>query len=115
MHLIPCHFHVFMHKKYLKPTKLVRSIYIFHVPKLYFMAKISTGMITQAIMAIVLLVVLFKLYAVLVPEAQAAGDELNDSGVPLGGLFTGNGIVFLIIMAALVFVVVKSFMGGISK
>lgn len=74
--------------------------------------KIGTSMISQAITAIVLLVVLFKLYAVLVPEAQTAGDELNASGVPLGGLFTGNGIVFLIIMAALIFVVVRSFLKG---
>jgi hypothetical protein len=73
--------------------------------------KIGSSMIEQAIMAIVLLVILFKLYAQLVPEAQSAGDELNTSGVPLGSLFSGNGIVFLIIMAALIFVVVKSFLG----
>lgn len=72
--------------------------------------KVGTSMINQAIYGIVLLVVLFKLYAVLVPEAQTAGDELNASGVPLGSLFTGSGIVFLIIMAALVFTVIKSFM-----
>ena len=79
------------------------------------MAKLTTSSITNAIMAIVLLVVLFQLYAVLVPEAQAAGDTLNASGVPLGTFFSANGIVFLIIMAALIFVVVKSFMTGIAK
>lgn len=73
---------------------------------------ISTGMINNAILGIVLLVVLFKLYAVLVPEAQTAGDELNASGVPLGSLFTSNGVIFLIIMVALIIVVVKSFMKG---
>ena len=77
--------------------------------------KIGTAMIEQAILAIVLLVVLFKLYASLVPEAQTAGDELNASGVPLGSLFSGSGIVFLIIMASLVFVVVKSFLRGSGK
>lgn len=71
---------------------------------------IGTGMIEKAILGIVMLVILFKLYATLVPEAQAAGDDLNASGVPLGSLFTSNGIVFLIIMAALVFVVVRAFM-----
>lgn len=79
------------------------------------MATLTTNSITNAIMAIVLLVVLFQLYSVLVPEAQTAGDNLNSSGVPLGSFFTANGVVFLIIMAALIFVVVKSFMGGISK
>lgn len=74
--------------------------------------KLSTGMINQAILGIVLLVVLFKLYAVLIPEAQSAGNDLNESGVPFGGLFTGNGVVFIVIMAALIIVVVKAFMGG---
>ena len=73
---------------------------------------LGTGMINQAIMGIVLLVVLFKLYAQLVPEAQTAGQELNDSGVPLGSLFSSDGIVFVIIMAALVIVVVRSFLGS---
>jgi hypothetical protein len=72
--------------------------------------RLSEGMLTKAIIGIVLLVVLFQLYSVLVPEAQTAGDTLNASGVPLGGLFTGSGIVFVIIMASLVIVVVRAFM-----
>lgn len=75
-------------------------------------AKLGTGMINTAIIAIVLLVVLFQLYAVLVPTAQTAGDTLNATGVPLGNLFTSGGVVFVIIMAALLFVVVRSFLGG---
>ena len=71
---------------------------------------LSTGILNTAILAIVLLVVLFQLYAQLVPEAQAAGDELNASGVPLGNLFTSQGIVFVIIMAALIILVVKAFL-----
>ncbi len=73
---------------------------------------ITNNTLTSAILGIVLLVVLFQLYATLVPEAQAAGDDLNASGVPLGNLFVGTGIVFVIIMAALVILVVKSFMGS---
>ena len=72
--------------------------------------KLSTSMVNTAILAIVLLTVLFQLYAQLVPEAQTAGNTLNASGVPLGSLFTGNGVVFVIIMAALIIVVVRSFM-----
>lgn len=71
---------------------------------------LTSGYLEQAILAIVLLVVLFKLYSSLVPEAQQAGDALNSSGVPLGSLFTSNGVVFVIIMAALIIVVVRSFM-----
>ena len=76
---------------------------------------LNTGSITTAITAIVLLVILFKLYAVLVPEAQSAGNTLNTSGVPLGSLFTSNGVVFIIIMAALVITVVYSFMPKSKK
>lgn len=76
------------------------------------MAKLSTAMLNSAILGIVLLVVLFKLYAQLVPEAQDAGDNLSGSGVPLGSIFSGSGIVFLVIMSALLIVVVKSFIGG---
>ena len=77
--------------------------------------KLSTAMLNTAILGIVLLVVLFQLYSDLVPEAQTAGDELNASGVPLGSLFTSSGVVFIIIMAALVIVVVKSFMPSGGK
>jgi len=73
---------------------------------------IGTGTINTAILAIVLLTVLFQLYSVLVPEAQTAGNTLNSSGVPLGNLFVSSGVVFVIIMAALLILVVKSFMGG---
>lgn len=72
--------------------------------------KLTTGTINTAILGIVLLVVLFKLYAVLIPEAQTAGDELNASGAPLGSLFTSNGVVFIIMMVGLLIVVVKSVM-----
>ena len=72
---------------------------------------LSTANINTAIIGIVLLVVLLQLYSVLVPEAQTAGQSLNDSGVPLGTLFLPGGIVFLIIMAGLVFAVVRSFLG----
>jgi len=74
--------------------------------------KLGVGVLQTAILAIILLTVLFTLYSDLIPEAQTAGDELNASGVPLGSFFTGGGIVFLIIMAALLILVIKSFMGG---
>lgn len=71
---------------------------------------INKNTLETAFYTIVLLVVIFKGYAALVPEAQSAGDELNASGVPLGSLFTSNGVVFLIIMAALVISVIRSVM-----
>lgn len=70
---------------------------------------LKTGVLNTAILAIILVTILFELYAALVPTAQTAGDTLNASGVPLGSLFVGTGIVFLIIMAALIILVVKAF------
>lgn len=76
----------------------------------------STKIINTAIIGILLVVVLFKMYAVLIPEVQTAGNELNESGAPLGSLFAGNnGVVVLLIMIALVLVIVKSFMGHTKK
>ena len=73
---------------------------------------LGTDTLSRAIEALVLLVVLFILYSTLVPEAQTAGNTLNASGVPLGSLFVGTGVVFVIIMAALIILVVKTFMKG---
>ncbi len=77
--------------------------------------ELTTNVLNTAIIAIVLLVVLFLLYAELVPEAQTAGQTLNDSGVPLGSLFLPSGVVFVIIMAALIILVVKAFLPKSGK
>lgn len=46
------------------------------------------------------ILLLLKILAATVPEAQAAGNELNASGVPLGSLFTANGVLFIILMVS---------------
>ncbi len=71
--------------------------------------------VTGAVEAIILIVVLFLLFADLVPEAQSAGNELNASGVPLGTLFTGSGVVILLIMVGLLLTVLKVVMPGSRK
>ena len=71
--------------------------------------------VTSAVEAIVLVVVLFLLFAQLVPEAQSAGNQLNASGVPLGTLFTGSGVVILLIMVGLLLTVLKVVMPGSRK
>ena len=74
-----------------------------------------SGRVTSAVEAIILIVVLFLLFADLVPEAQTAGNELNASGVPLGSLFTGSGVVILLIMVGLLLTVLKVVMPGSRK
>ena len=71
--------------------------------------------VTGAVEAIVLVVVLFLLFAQLVPEAQTAGNTLNASGVPLGSLFTGTGVMILLIMVGLLLTVLKVVMPGSRK
>lgn len=73
------------------------------------------GKVTQSIEAIILIVVLFIMFAQLVPEAQTAGNSLNASGVPLGTLFTGNGVVILLIMVGLLLTVLSVVLPKKSK
>ena len=54
------------------------------------------------------IVVLFSAVALLYPTAAAAGDTLNTSGFPLGSLFVGGGVVFIIIAAMILKSVVKT-------
>ncbi len=102
---------------------------------------LTTSIIQTSILSLVLLVVLFQIYANITPEAQAAGNNLGNQArcesaggnfatgscttngsiegaavgfdtIPLSGLFSGTGVVFIIIIAALIILVVKSFMTG---
>lgn len=75
----------------------------------------NDSIVEKWIYGIILLVVLFKVVAQLLPEAQDAGDELNSSGVPLGSFFASDGIVFLVIMAGILILVVRSYMKGGKK
>ena len=65
------------------------------------------GKVTTAIEGIILVVVLFLMFAQLVPEAQTAGQTLNDTGVPLGSLFSQDGVMILLIMVGLLLVILR--------
>jgi hypothetical protein len=71
---------------------------------------LNTGMIESMIIGLVLLVVLFVTGSELIPEAQTAGDTLCSSGIPFAGLFSGDGLVFIIVAASLLLVVVFAFL-----
>lgn len=58
-------------------------------------------------------ILLFLVLAELVPEAMDAGDDLNESGMPLGDLFASTGAVFVILAAGILLVVVGAV--GIKK
>ena len=108
---------------------------------------INTAFVNKAIITILVIVLLFSIYSAIIPEAQTAGDEMNDSNrctdvgcyynitdpychvnttnatvcqapaysIPLSGLFSSSGIVFLIIMAALLVFLVKGLLAKGKK
>lgn len=113
----------------------------------------KSGILNTAILAIILIVVLFQSYAEIMPEAQDSGDTLGDEyqcetaasttcfynasraiactennetagdttvctsyeAIPLGGVFSGTGVIFVVVMAALLILVVKAFLHGGKK
>lgn len=68
------------------------------------------GIVNKAIYGIIGVVVLFLLYANLMPTLMDAGDNLSSSGVPLGTIFASTGIVPLIVMVGLLLVVIGFFL-----
>ena len=112
--------------------------------------KFGANTLNVVVLAIVVVVVLLTAYSEIIPEAQTAGDNMNDSArcedagcsynatgrvsgtscynstiynsttgvtcegtykpIPLSGLFSATGVVFVIVMAALLILVVKGFM-----
>ena len=60
------------------------------------------GYITTFIGVVILLLVV----AELLPEAQSAGDTLNSSGAPLGGLFASSGVLWIVAMAGILVAVI---------
>lgn len=71
--------------------------------------------VSSAITSIILVVVLFLMFAELVPEAQTAGATLNATGVPLGSLFSANGVMILLIMVGLLLTVLKAVLPSSKK
>jgi len=67
---------------------------------------VNEGFINKTISFVIGIAVLFLVVAELLPTAQNAGDTLNSSGVPLGGLFVSGGVIFLIVMAGILLAVV---------
>ncbi|MHA1353655.1 MAG: hypothetical protein ACTSR1_00585 [Candidatus Heimdallarchaeota archaeon] len=74
--------------------------------------KFQTGTVDKYIYFFLMIVVLFKVVAQLLPEAQTAGDELANTSAPLASFFAGDGIIFLIIMVGLVVLVIRSATGS---
>lgn len=59
-----------------------------------------TNAVFTAIITLIIITIIFNYSSVLIPEAQRAGDNINQSVGVLGGLFVGSSIIFLIVVVA---------------
>lgn len=71
--------------------------------------------ILSVIVLTVSAIILISIFSSIIPELNTAGDELNATGAPLGGLFVANGVVTLIAMTILVFIIIFGFLKVIGK
>jgi hypothetical protein len=58
------------------------------------------GILVGIIVIVVLLVVIFSVLSSLYPTLKTAGDTLCSSGAPLASLFSGSGVIVLVLFAA---------------
>jgi len=72
---------------------------------------IGQGTVTTYAYGFIILVVFFLIVAELIPEVGAAGDEINSTGFAFADLFASDGLVILVIMAGVLLLVVKAFLG----
>lgn len=60
----------------------------------------------------IIIVVLFKIVASMLPTLTAAGDEINATGIGLGSLFSKTGVLWIVLLAMLFLMIVKALMGS---
>lgn len=61
-----------------------------------------------AVISVIIVILLLEFFAAAIPIAQGSGNSINESGVPLGSFFAQDGLVFLVIMAALLILLIKN-------
>lgn len=76
---------------------------------------INSQTIEKYILTFILIVVLFSVIATVFPMVGDSADSLNDSGFPLASFFAADGVLWLLVAAAVLFMVYKSFTGGTRK
>ena len=72
---------------------------------------IGSGTVVTYAYGFIVLVVFFLIVAELIPEVGDAGNEINDTGYAFSNLFASDGLVILVIMAGILLLVVKAFLG----
>lgn len=71
----------------------------------------ESNVIEKYVYAFVIIVVLFKIVANLMPTLTSAGNEVNATGITLGSLFASNGVLWIVLLAGIFLMVIKTVMG----
>jgi hypothetical protein len=69
------------------------------------------NVIEKYVYIFVIIVVLFKIVANLMPTLTASGNEINATGITLGSLFASNGVLWIVLLAGIFLMVIKNVMG----
>jgi len=73
---------------------------------------ITMGTIEKYIVTFILLLVLFMIIAEVFPDVGEAADTMNESGFPLAGFFSADGVLWYLVAAGLLFAIYKTFTSG---
>ena len=78
---------------------------------------VSTNLLLNSyvkfVIALLVIVIAITLYSDLIPDLQQAGDDIEDTNVPLGSLFSGQtGVVFTIVMLFLLILILRGMLVG---
>ena len=61
------------------------------------------------VMVLLSICVILPLFTVMIPLMESGGDSLVSSGVPLAGLFSTGGLMFILIMVGLLLFVINKY------
>jgi hypothetical protein len=70
----------------------------------------ESNSIEKYVYMVVIVVVLFQIVANTLPILQTSGNLINDTGVTLGSLFASNGVLWIVLLAGIFLMVIKSIM-----
>ena len=71
-----------------------------------------TNSVITAVIVLVIIIIIFNTSSILIPEAQASGNEINRSVGVLGSLFVGSSIIFLVVVVACFVLVLRLTLRG---
>lgn len=69
---------------------------------------LNTNSVNKYIYIFISLILLLTVVADLIPEAQVAGDKMNDTGITFASFFASNGFVWTLVVIGLFLIVIAA-------